>query len=57
MVLMERFSCYLPENPFEWLVTKVSIGRTQTFHLDGEATAPFGEDFYAVPIRHLWEKA
>lgn len=22
---------------------------------DGEATAPFGDGFYAVPIRHLWE--
>ncbi len=24
---------------------------------DGEISASFGEGFYAVPIRHLWEKA
>ena len=24
---------------------------------DGEVTAPFGEGFYAVPIRRLWEAA
>ena len=24
---------------------------------DGEATAPFGDGLYAVPIRRLWEKA
>ncbi len=24
---------------------------------DGETTAPFGERFHAVPLRHLWETA
>lgn len=31
--------------------------RTGVVLYDGEATAPFGEGFYAVPIRHLWEAA
>ena len=47
----------------------LSFSRTLTFHsagkrfkagvvlYDGEATVPFGDGLYAVPIRHLWEEA